>query len=129
ESLLTQARAGVKLKQGSRFRDEEVTEAASVISGIFRKKGFAYVGINPNIHVNSSDSSARVRFEISPGPRSRFGEVNIQGNEKVSADVIRRRLDFEPGEIYDLSKINKTQKDLYGLSIFSVVSCKVQLDA
>ena len=53
---------------------------------------------------------------------ARFGDVDIAGNGRVSAAVIRRQLGFTPGEPFRQSAIATTQRRLYGLELFQFVT-------
>jgi len=67
-------------------------------------------------------SSVAVTFEADPGKLARFGPVQIEGEEQVGEDVIRRRLGYNPGELYRRSLVQRTQQRLYDTELFQFVN-------
>ncbi len=65
--------------------------------------------------------SARVTFQVLPGPRARFGPVEVLDNERVPATVIRRMLPFREGDPYSRARQYEGQRNLYNLEIFRFV--------
>lgn len=77
----------------------------------------AYVLANYEIPRDSADI-AHVWFEASPGARARFGDIEVTGAKRVSADVVRRMLLFQPGDRYSEVALLKSQRSLFSLEIF-----------
>jgi outer membrane protein insertion porin family len=84
-----------------------------------RNNGFARAQILLGFEVAASTPlEARIRYEVVPGPRARFGEVRVVGNREASPELVRRMLTFREGGIYDRSALLESQRNLYGLQIF-----------
>jgi len=127
DSLVAASHISWNLKAGMRFRDELATMDQSELSTIFARNGFPYARVTPELTVLSGDSVVDIRWLIDSRKRATFGAVNIEGNNKTPEDVILYRLDFQPGDVYDISKIKRTQHDIFNLSVFHGVNCKAQL--
>ena len=62
-----------------------------------------------------------VRYEIVPGPPARFGEVAIEGLQKVHRSLIERELTFEPGDRFSLTAIEESRRRLQQLDLFTSI--------
>jgi outer membrane protein insertion porin family/translocation and assembly module TamA len=61
---------------------------------------------------------AHVRYELIPGERARFGEIEIAGAEKVTPAVVRRMLTFQSGDLYTREALLRSQRNLFGQELF-----------
>lgn len=55
---------------------------------------------------------------VTEGPRSRVGEVIIQGNELTRQDVIRREVQLRPMRPLDTAAVSRTKRELGRLRLF-----------
>jgi outer membrane protein insertion porin family/translocation and assembly module TamA len=63
-----------------------------------------------------------VTFAATPGPLAHFGPIEIAGNQSVSDNVIARKLNFRPGDLYRRSVVQDTQRQLYQMELFQFVN-------
>jgi len=69
---------------------------------------------------------AKLAFTAEPGKLAHFGEIDIAGNKSVSDHVIRRELTFKPGDLYDRSQVQDSQRRLYGMELFQFANIEPQ---
>jgi outer membrane protein assembly factor BamA len=82
-------------------------------------RGYAHAYVLANYEIpRDSAFIAHVRFEVAPGARARFGDIEVQGAVRVSPSVVRRMLLFKPGDRYSESALLKSQRSLFSLEIF-----------
>ena len=62
-----------------------------------------------------------VTLDATPGRQGTFGEVEIQGNQRVADNIIRRQLSIRPGAPFRLSRIQESQQRLQSIPLFSFV--------
>jgi outer membrane protein assembly factor BamA len=62
------------------------------------------------------------------GPALVVGEITVAGNTNVSADIIRRSLSFDTGEVVRVSAIGRSQRRLYDLELFDFVNIDMPLE-
>jgi outer membrane protein insertion porin family len=62
----------------------------------------------------------RLRFQVLPGPRLRFGEVTVEGNRSISDRVVLRELPFAPGDLYSAAAVEEGRRDVQQLEIVRV---------
>ena len=79
--------------------------------------GYAYALVLLQTELPIGSYSASVTFDVDPGPRVRFGQVDIFGNRELSEDVVRRMIGFSEGDPYGTSTILDAQRNLFSLEI------------
>ncbi len=89
-----------------------------------RDHGYPSARIATDETVGVDGKTATVVFTAEPGVLAHFGtvEINITGSKSVGENVIRRELDYKPGDLYRRSLIQNTQRRLYGLALFQFVT-------
>lgn len=80
--------------------------------------GFPYAKVATSEDDGATGKDARVSFTATPGKLAYFGDATIAGNKSVGDNVIRRELTFKPGDLYQRSLVQDSQRRLYGLELF-----------
>jgi outer membrane protein insertion porin family len=88
--------------------------------------GFPYAKVTTNENDGTSGKDAALSFEAEPGKIAHVGEISIAGNKSVSDRVIRRELTFKPGDLYERSVIQDSQRRLYGMELFQFANVEAQ---
>lgn len=84
-----------------------------------RNRGYATADVLRGYRIpGDSARVAHLEYELLPGPRARFGTIEVTGAERVSAEVVRRMLTFRPGDVYSREALLRSQRNLFGLEIF-----------
>jgi outer membrane protein assembly factor BamA len=84
-----------------------------------RSHGFAGAQVLSSYAISNVDRyTADVIFDIEPGPRARFGAIDIVGTERVSPKVVQKVLAFGSGDVYNQSALLTSQRNLFGLEVF-----------
>jgi translocation and assembly module TamA len=71
--------------------------------------------------VDGSMKDVRVLLEVQAGPRTHFGEMEIEGNTRVSSKVIEQKISWDEGDLYNSSLVACTQRTLFNTGLFSSV--------
>lgn len=102
--------------------DYEVYELAQEnLKTVVENAGYAHVKLDSKIIADRANHTAIVQLAYTPGPKAKFGVVEVTGVHGDLRDAVENRLQFEPGQQYSLSAITATQRALYGLNRFSTV--------
>ena len=107
--------------------DKPITKAAFDASRArlllaLQRAGYARASVHPRTEVDRNTHEAFVTFTLEAGERTTFGQVSIQGVEKVTEKAIRRRLTFQPGQTYDPAALTDSQAAIYDLGMFRAVT-------
>jgi outer membrane protein assembly complex protein YaeT len=83
-----------------------------------RDHGHPYASVRVSEDAGSDARQRIVTLRADPGPIAHHGDIEISGNATVSENVIRRQLTFKPGDLYRQSRLQESQRKLYGLELF-----------
>jgi outer membrane protein assembly complex protein YaeT len=113
-----QLKAKVPLKIGAPRDRQLVVTTHEMALNELRDHGYPYAKLSTSENDGPNGKEATVIYTAQPGQLAHFGEIQIQGNKSVSDRVIRRQLEFKPGDLYRRSIVQDSQRRLYGLELF-----------
>ena len=111
----------IPLEAEKEFSPNKFEQAKSDINLICSNLGYPKHEIESEALVNRSEKWAEVSFNIIPGDKYRFGNIEIVGNKKTPTYLVRRDIIFEPGEVYSLEKVSESQTRIFQLGLFKSV--------
>ncbi|MFO7865425.1 MAG: translocation/assembly module TamB domain-containing protein [Candidatus Aminicenantes bacterium] len=88
----------------------------------YRSRGFQNVKVSADLQYRNEKTGVDLTYIISEGIIYNIQEVVISGNRRTPDKVIRRELVFKEGEPVVPSALVESQKNLYDLNIFDLVS-------
>ncbi|MCX8086420.1 MAG: outer membrane protein assembly factor BamA [Rhodocyclaceae bacterium] len=112
----------VKIKPGSLFSREEVTETTKAISERLANEGYAFANVNAAPELDKEKKQVAFTLFIDPGRRVYVRRIQVQGNTRTRDEVIRRELRQMEGAWYDGEKINKSRSRVDKLGYFDEVT-------
>jgi outer membrane protein assembly factor BamA len=82
---------------------------------------YAEVGYFPSITtlVTRDSSWADIRYEIRVGPLYTVRNIKITGVVQVDTNVVRREIQFKPGDQFKRERVIKSTERLYGTTLFN----------
>ena len=87
---------------------------------VYQDKGYIFSSVNPEI-IPSGPDSLDINFVFSEGSKVYIGNIFVSGNNKTRENVIRRELKLFPGDIFNKSKLMRSQRDIWILNYFDNV--------
>jgi translocation and assembly module TamA len=111
----------IDLPLGKRFSYERYALGEELIGQALRTAGFAHAAVRGRVAVDREARRVGVRYELEPGPRVRFGEVRVIGLETLPESVVRNRIAWSRGEVFDPRDVVDTRRKLQGLRRFQSV--------
>ena len=119
---LAQMMKKVPLKVGApRDRQLVVTTHEMAVNEL-KDHGFPYAKVATTEDDGPDGKNAKMTFTAEPGKSANFGSVEISGNKTVSPRIIERELSFKPGDLYRRSRVQESQRRLYGMELFQFVN-------
>lgn len=110
----TAFRLGERYTEFSRIRIEDA------VRSWLQNQGFAFARVNSQARIDSTSNTADIRFFVDAGPRGRFAEIEVEGNESVSRRIVERELPFRIGDYFSYEQMLDGQRQLFGLNLFRV---------
>jgi outer membrane protein insertion porin family len=82
------------------------------------ERGYAEAIVRARTQVDSAADTATVQVTVDPRRPITIERIEVQGNERVSEELIRRSLRVKPGDLFRLSQIGRSQRALYESALF-----------
>jgi outer membrane protein assembly factor BamA len=114
-------RAQLPLTDGKPFSYEPYDQAKPLLLGAVQDAGYAHAKLDSSVIADRANDMAIVELDYTPGPKCKFGNVEIAGVTGELSTAVRERLAFAPGQVYSTQAITQTQRNLYGFGRFSTV--------
>ncbi|MCF7912063.1 MAG: outer membrane protein assembly factor BamA [Candidatus Cloacimonetes bacterium] len=127
KKLLDDNSAEFNARAGSRFQDDNINNTIKQINLLLMNNGFPEPETEFEIELIDQNRFAEVNYKINTGEYCYFGEIRVQGNEKLAEKVILKQVSFNEQDSFDQRKIQKTQQRIQNLGMFQFVTMKTML--
>jgi outer membrane protein assembly factor BamA len=112
-------RRRLPLQIGDPFNLVWLQMSTDTISSVLKNEGYPFPEIFVNFAVDREEKTANVSLEVVPGDKATIDAVEITGTRKIDNDVVRRAISVKPGDRYSEQKLQRSESDLYRLSLFN----------
>ena len=113
------------LRVGSRYTEFQVTRVQDEILTWLQNRGYAFAIVNYDAEIDSTMNTVDLEFRIDAGPLAHVSEVQVQGNESVSRDVVMRHIPLKEGDRFSQTRLIQGQRNLFGINLFRVAVADV----
>ncbi len=96
-------------------------QAADRVQGYYGDRGYVDTGVRPLMLPDLEDRRVDVTFQVTEGELVRLRNIDIRGNSRTRDKVIRRELVIQPGEVYNRSRVERSERRLRNLGYFENV--------
>ena len=111
----------MQFQKGDIFSQELLDISVQMnLSTRYMDRGYLKHNAKPVEQIVGSDTISYT-FKINEGSKSRIRKINILGNTNTNDRVIRRELAIHPGDIFNRTKIMRSQRNLMVLNYFETV--------
>jgi outer membrane protein assembly factor BamA len=111
---------GLPVRQGASFDKVAVDAARDSIILRLGNAGYPWAQVTRNYETAFETYSARVTFDVVPGPRTRIGRVDVVAQQRPGSDeqqisdgVARKLTGLKPGALYRDRDIGAARRNLY----------------
>lgn len=95
---------------------------ATILRDFYREFGYAQVKVKANIKKGKREKGIRqgntIHFTITEGQKYSINDIKLQGNKRTKDYVILRQLVIQKGDIYNLKKIQKSERNIQSTQLF-----------
>jgi Outer membrane protein/protective antigen OMA87 len=88
-------------------------------------KGYGDAFVDTTVTVDNVHRLADVALTLTPNRKTTIGQITVSGNKKVTTRTIRNTITFGPGDLYRLSDVLESQRNLYESNLFRLASIAV----
>jgi outer membrane protein assembly complex protein YaeT len=110
------------LRVGDVFTADAYLQSKQAIESRLADAGHPRARITGGARVRTTEHRAAVDWGVEPGPHVTLGAVEVEGVERVDAQLVRDELDIAPGDTYRRSALTRSQRDVFDLGLFSRVT-------
>ena len=111
---------------GSPFRPAEIDAGIRRIRELYLDRGYAFAQVDSDLELSPDHTRARLLIEINPRKKVTIERIEIVGARRTRENVIRRRLAIKDKGLYLRQEVQKTQKQIESLGVFTSVSVGFQ---
>lgn len=126
--LVSRVDRKLPLKRGRVFSYENMQSSAALLRRRLQELGYARAKVEARAYVSRQDHQVIVVYRIDPGAVCVFGDITIEGNNRLPERFLRRAIDLDRGTDFRPSLIDRARNRLYGLDAFQVVDIITGLD-
>ena len=87
-------------------------------------RGYLGVAVADSTILAPDSTEAVLVFKLEPGPQFHIRAVHVGGNEQTASEVIQRELTFKAGEVYDFTRVQSSEQNLYSTILFRRVTIR-----
>ncbi|HVK73445.1 MAG TPA: BamA/TamA family outer membrane protein [Kofleriaceae bacterium] len=122
------ARRAVGLDLGEPFDYDAYDRGKAALLAQLGDDGYAHAVVDASVLAHRTKATAQIRFDVTPGVKARFGEVEVTGVNAKLAEAARHRLEIRPGQVYSRQAITRSQEALYAMGRFASARVEPELD-
>lgn len=112
----------VGMEEGTVFKASNLREDVFRLTGYFSNRGFAFVNVEPETHVEPDDSVVNISYQVDKGPEVYIDRIEIAGNTKTRDKVIRRELRITEQSRFHATDIEYSRSRVQRLGLFQDVN-------
>lgn len=109
------------VRRGRIFTQDAYDRAFGDLRTAFRERGYARVRVTKAARVDVTARTATVTYTVESGPSCVFGDVGIEGTQKVEPAVVRAELPLAPGDPFRQSALERGRANLAATNLFSTI--------
>jgi outer membrane protein assembly factor BamA len=112
------------IRAGQPFSLAAVDRAVEWLVEALASEGYLTPSVEPDVGLETSPPSARVRLTVTSGPRTLVGKVIYRGNFYTRTRVLAREMAVRTGEPYDPAEILESQRNIGRIGFLRNVSVR-----
>lgn len=118
---------GLPISAGDRWSVLALDATRDTLIRRLRNRSYPYADVLRQARLPDKEPyRAEVTFNIEPGVSARYGDIRIEGLDRLDESTVLRTLPFRPGDPYEADQLVDGQVRLFGLEI--VRNARVEAD-
>ncbi len=112
---------GFNLESGSVFNGDNMKADIAEIKRFYTSRGYADARITPQV-VKAGATAISVNYSIEEGSIYQIDKINFSGNTDTDEKVMRREMAIDPGDTFNSTKLEVSERRLKGLGYFDDIT-------
>ena len=88
-------------------------------------QGYGDAVVDTSVVVDEAEHLADVKLTFTPNHRTVVGRITVSGTHAVAEKIVRHALTFQTGDIFRLSDVLESQRNLYESNLFRLAAIEV----
>ncbi len=109
----------VTYKTDDVYSEAQIRKSLEGLYQAFQERGYIFVNVDPQMGVR--DTTVDLQYAITEGKIAHLHEIHVTGNTHTKEKVIRRELSMRQGDVFRRSGLQRSQRDVFALGLFSDV--------
>lgn len=122
----TELAKAVEYRKGKVFSQEKFEETIRGVQELYSDRGRLRTRISPVKTFDPKADRMDVRYEITEGPISYVGHVDVEGNRSTKTHVIKREIVVKPGDVFRSSRVRRSVEKIRNLGFIDDVDLDIQ---
>lgn len=124
--VLAKIEKTLTVERNQRFDEHAYEEDKQLIEKLLWDASFARAKVAGHVAIDREARTARVTYQLEPGPACVFGKVRVEGAEDLPTDLIIQAADIREGKPYSYEALLDAEQAVFALGVFSSVQMKPQ---
>lgn len=126
--LLEKIQKSLAVERNKRFDEHDFETDKTAILEQLWNASFARAKVTGRVSIDRDARTARVIYQLEPGPACTFGTMRVEGAEDVPTQLIIQAADIREGKPYSREAVLDAETAIFALGVFSSVQLKSQGD-
>jgi outer membrane protein insertion porin family len=111
----------VRIEPGEVFSPQKVDDAATAIRDYYTSRGYLETNVRAERVPNMETGRIDVQFRIRESDKFYLESIKVEGNTKTKSQVIIRELALRPGDVFDRTRMDVSERRLDNTNFFQDV--------
>jgi translocation and assembly module TamA len=118
---VAKVRAKLPLADGQPFEYAPYDRARDALLAVVEDAGYAHASLDARVVADRASHRAIVELAYDPGPKCKFGKIDIRGVPPELAQAVLDRIKIEPGQQFSNAALVASQHAIFEMRRFSTV--------
>ncbi|CAA6820605.1 MAG: Unknown protein [uncultured Sulfurovum sp.] len=106
------------VKKNERFKTTDFTETKNKIRAYLSENGYPQHQFKAKAFVDLEAYKVDVNFSIQKGKKHYFGVTELNNSSEVKSGLIKEKIFYKEGELFNILKLEDTYDNIYRLGVF-----------
>ncbi|MBI2433930.1 MAG: outer membrane protein assembly factor BamA [Candidatus Hydrogenedentes bacterium] len=116
----------IKVQAGDVHNKSQVTADAAKVQQDYQDSGYVNAAVTPQVTLDRENKTTHVVQDVEEGDLKYIKEVKVTGNDLTKDEIIRREMMLAPGERFDGTAAQDSQRRLENTGYFETVRLGVE---
>ncbi|KAA6305289.1 Outer membrane protein assembly factor BamA, partial [termite gut metagenome] len=117
----------LRMKSGDVYNQKLLEERTNTdddaVGNMYYNNGYLFYSLDP-VEINVENDSIDLEMRISEGRQATINKININGNDRLYENVVRRELRTRPGDLFSKEDLMRSMREIQQMGHFDPENIK-----